>query len=196
MQYQHRKNSKFKMQNSKLQFKIQKGFTLIELLVVMVIILAVGTIIGVILFSALRGTNKTNTITVVRQNGNYAISQMVKTIRNAKSFDSTNCAQGTQYQSVRVTSPTEGQIVFSCDASTISSTSNGTTSSLLDTITSVSLDANSCYFTCTQNSSTDTQTIGIHFSLSQYQASGSIVLPEKKAQIPFETSVSLRNLPR
>ena len=70
-----------------LNLKSSFGFTLIELLVVILIIFSVGILIVSILFSALRGANKTNTIDLVRRNGNSAITQMSKMIRYSQSFD-------------------------------------------------------------------------------------------------------------
>lgn len=61
----------------------QAGFTIIELLVVMIVLFAIGTTIGSTIVSTLRGSDKTNTLADVRQNGDYAISQMVKIIRNS-----------------------------------------------------------------------------------------------------------------
>jgi len=63
------------------------GFTLIELLVVILVIFSVGVLIASVLFSALRGANKTNTIDTVRRNGNSAITQMSRMIRYSQSFD-------------------------------------------------------------------------------------------------------------
>ena len=67
--------------------KWQLAFTLIELLVVILVIFSVGTLITSVLFSALRGANKTNTIDLVRRNGNSAITQMSRMIRYSQSFD-------------------------------------------------------------------------------------------------------------
>ncbi len=69
------------------QFSIKKGFTLIELLVVILVIFSVGVLISSVLFSALRGANKTNTIDTVRRNGNSAITQMSRMIRYSQSFN-------------------------------------------------------------------------------------------------------------
>lgn len=187
------------------------GFTLIELLVVIGIMVFVGGTIGSILFSSLRGTNKTNTITVVRQNGNYAITQMAKMIRNAREFNgvstdgstfTTDCSKivpptpSPAY--VNITSFDGGQTTFSCCSTTITSSSAslssvcapGNYTELID-INAVTL--NSCSFSCTQNSSSDYPVIGINFSLS---AKGNNLPPEKSATIPFQTSIILRNVGR
>lgn len=135
--------------------KFLSGFTLIELLVVMAVILSIGGILTSIIFSTLRGTGKTTTLISVRSNGEYAISQIVKTIRNARSFNgvssssdftspSTSCVgttvgagtptpAPTTYQSVEVTGFDNGITVLSCcmttsngDIPTIASTSAAT----------------------------------------------------------------------
>src|SRR3989344_4544421 len=77
-----------------------KGFTLIEILVVMAVLIFIGLIIGSIVMSVLRGTNKTNTLTQVRQNGSYAISQISKTLRNAKSFEGVKINEGNNYTTI------------------------------------------------------------------------------------------------
>ena len=187
------------------KIKNSEGFTLIELLAVIFILIAVGTIIGAILVSSLRGTNKTNTITVVRQNGNFAIMQMVKMLRSAKRLDfPVSCLLPLSptpiptYSSVTFTSFDDGQTTFSCNDSldTPPNTIASNSSSFLDT-TSVSLV--SCAFTCSQASPSDLSIIGINFSLSAYAPTGVNLLPEKTASataIPFQTSVTMRNLNR
>lgn len=112
----------------------ERGFTFIELLAVIAVLLAVSIIVGAILYTALRGTNKTNTITTVRQNGNYALSQMAKMIREARSFDgvsiddtayTVNCLQPTPmpgnpsptpvpYKYIRITSFDDKKTTFAC----------------------------------------------------------------------------------
>ena len=66
-------------------------------LVVILIIFSVGILIVSILFSALRGANKTNTIDLVRRNGNSAITQMSKMIRYSQSFDGVSIDNNTYY---------------------------------------------------------------------------------------------------
>lgn len=199
--------------------KYKNGFTLIELLAVMVVVIVIGGIGFSIIFSSLRATNKTNTLTSARQNGNYAISQMSKMIRFAKRFDGisaddslnsylTNCAQETvvppsptptlvEYHYLKVTSFDGGQTKFSCAPATlappaglISSGSGTTTLPLIDT---TSIIVNSCYFTCDQTSSSDFPTISINFNLSQKEQNP---LVERKASIDFNTSIVIRNLNR
>ncbi len=175
--------------------KNQKGFTLIELLTVMSIMIVVGIVITAILASILRGTNKTTTVSAVKQNGDYAISQMSKMIRNAASLDSGCSSQPTPtpMSSITITTVDGTQAVFDCNGTvgtppqqTIASNS----ASLLDT-SAVSLVSNSCSFLCTQRSASDAPFIQINFSLTS--ASTSQLVEQKVNAIPFQTSVIVRN---
>lgn len=185
----------FKIQNSK--FKTISGYTLIELLVVMGVMLTVGLIVVSILVSSLRGVNKASTIETVRQNGNYTILQLSRMIEFAQSFggvssDGTspytiNCPQTSPiptYKYIKITSFDSAQTIFSCDSVKIAS--NG--ASFINT-TDVSISG--CYFTCTRQNLSQSPVIGINFTLSQQSTSSFF---EKKASIPFSTSVVIRNL--
>lgn len=189
-------NFKFQILNS------QRGFTLVELLAVSVVMVAVSVIITATITSSLRGTTKTNTINDVRQNGNYAISQVSKMIEYAKSFggvsnDGVNFTSScinlalpltptptpSQYSNIKIIGFDNGETIFSC-SSVIAS--NG--ASLID-INLVFVDA--CSFTCSQDKSTDAPIIGINFSLSKKTTSS---LFENNASVSFKTSVKMRNL--
>ena len=196
------------IRNSLFIIRKSDGFTLIELLVVILVIFSVGVLIVSVLFSALRGTNKTNTIDTVRRNGNSAITQMSRMIRYAQSFNGvststdpsvyiTDCTvraptptpTPTQYSNVNITSFDGGQTIFSCppSASTIASISATTSVSLIDTS---SVDVSNCYFTCSQDSIISPPNIGINFTLTQKNTSNFF---ENKASASFQTSVSVRN---
>lgn len=168
------------------------GFTLLELLTVIVVLIAIGTIIGAILFSSLRGTNKTNTITNVRQNGNYAISLMSKAIRDGARLDSPYpCVTPVATSSVSLITATGSKTVFSCDLTSSPHAilqKNGTDepASILDT-NIVFLE--SCSLTCNQSSSSNPPTIGINFTLTQ----NGTPFYEKQATISFQTSITMRN---
>jgi len=174
-------------------------------LTVVTIVIVVGVIVAGILVSSLRGGSKSTVLDNVRQNGNYAITQMSKMIIYAQSFNgvsrdggisyTTDCTQAApSYQYIKITSFDGGVTVFSCNGpadtppNTLASRSGSLTpSSLLDT-TSVSLI--SCSFTCTQDNFGQAPTIGINFTLSQFGLSN---FAEKTANIPFQTSVTIRN---
>lgn len=183
--------------------KNNRGFTLVELLAVSVVMIVVSVIVTATITSSLRGTTKTNTVNDVRQNGNYAISQVSKMIEYAKSFGGvsndysgpfdSNCVNlipsltptptPSQYSYIKITGFDNGQTIFSC-TSTIASNS----ASLIDS-NLVSVDA--CSFTCERARITDSPIIGINFSLSKKTTSS---LFENKASTSFKTSVKMRNL--
>lgn len=169
------------------------GFTLIELLAAMIVVIAVGTVLGVTLYSALQGATKTTTISQIKQNGFFAITQMTKMLRNAEDLKAPfpciippSPTPVPSYSSITITSIEGLQTIFACDGTTISS--NG--ASLLDTN---AVSVASCFFTCTQTSITEPPTVGISFSLKQARVT---TLAEHTASIPFETSIVLRNLSR
>lgn len=179
--------------------KFDKGYTLIELLAVMLIMITVGLIIATILVSSLRGSNKTNTVNTLRQNGNYAILQISKMLEFAQSFGgvssdgstyTSSCTSPTtQYKYIKITSFDNGNTVFFCDVSnskisSISASFNGSIVNPND------VNLSQCYFTCSRNISVP-PTIGINFTLTQKGSSG---LFEKKETINFQTSVIMRNL--
>lgn len=169
----------------------RKGFTLIELLIAMSVVVVVGSILGAIILSSLQGANKTTSISSVRQNGNFAISQMSKMIRDAQRVDSPVCTIPPSptptlapVRSITITSLDGFQTTFDCSGTTISSNS----ASLLDTST-VSLS--SCSISCIQTN-LDSPTVGISFTLIKAAAT----IFEQRASISFHTTVSLRSANR
>lgn len=179
----------------------QRGFTLIELLVVLAVVGTAGSVVVAILFTSLRGANKATTISTLRQNGTFAISQIGKTVRNAKRFGGVSidgtptsyaatCTDPTiPYKYVKVSTLTATDIVYACTATNI--LANG--SSLLDE-NAVAFEPSSCFFTCQRGEVSDLVSITIQFSLKPKTES---VLVERIASpIPFKTTVTLRNLAR
>lgn len=176
--------------------KLESGFTLIEILAVIFVLSTIGVLVGAIVTSSFRGTNKTNTITTVRQNGFYAITQMTKMIQNARKLDNPSCvplpspAPISSYQAITITSADGGQITFTCDTTGSSPTIFSNSASLLDTS---AVSVNSCSFTCSQASVGDPPIIGISFELRQKREDSFF---EQSASIPFQTSVVMRNVSR
>jgi len=168
--------------------KQQPGFTLVELLITLGISVVVGTVITAILVSALRGSTKTTVISATKQNGDYVLSQMVRTIRNAQTLNNPfPCGNPSPpVKSITITQIDTTQVTFDCSGNTI--TSNGT--SLLDT-GSVSLV--SCSLVCSQQSPSDYPIIQISFSLQQKNTTS---FAEQTETIPFQTSVIMRNINR
>lgn len=193
--------------------KNKKGFTLIELLVVMLILGFIGSIAVGIVASALRGANKSAVITNIRQNGNYAISQMTKMIAYAQEFEgvckgtddctnplnfSTSCSNPAQvYKYLKIKNSDGGETIFSCNlaadspANTIASVSaNLNLSSGTPLTDTTDMKITTCNFYCASFSTTVSPTINITFTLT---SNGT--LAENISQISFETSVKPRNNP-
>lgn len=62
---------------------MKKGFTLVEILVVIAVVSVVGVIITTIFTRSLRGSNKAQIISQIKQNSQIVLENMDKTIRNA-----------------------------------------------------------------------------------------------------------------
>lgn len=62
---------------------MKKGFTLLELLVVLGILSLVGVLVAVIFTRALRGTNKSELVGKIKQNGQSVLETMTSVVRNA-----------------------------------------------------------------------------------------------------------------
>jgi type II secretory pathway pseudopilin PulG len=173
-----------------LRKTIFKGFTLIELLVVMGIFIIITTVVVSILVIVLRGTNKSDSIVIVRQNGENAMAQMVRMMRFAKSIDCTGAPSVPS--SVVITSFDLGQTTFSCPVTFTPPNFIASTSAILTTVpltNSSTVAVDSCSFVCTQSSG-GPSAIGITFTLSKIGSNG---LAEGNATIPFQTSVTMRN---
>jgi prepilin-type N-terminal cleavage/methylation domain-containing protein len=171
-----------------MKFLNRKGFTLIELIVVMSIFVVVGGLIISILFITFRGSNKAETMSIVKQNGTFALSQMVKQIRYARSLDApASCVPTANAPTLTVTALNDGlQTTFSCPNSQASPiTSNS--AALVD---SNAVSVTYCSFTCSQNNISEPPRVTIQFTLSSKNSSG---LVESQSSIPFQTSVIMRN---
>jgi type II secretory pathway pseudopilin PulG len=190
----------------------KNGYTLIELLAVMFILLAVGAIISSILASVLRSSNKSTNTDIVRANGNTAIAQMSRMIAYAQKFEGVSCdginfysdctsqpdptsdctfsASGlAKYNYLQIKSFDGGETTFVCDNSRIASqSSTGIVDYLVDP--TLYADCSLNYFNCTQTSAAAPAKIDIFLDL---KATPSANFSESQAEIPFETSVVIKN---
>jgi prepilin-type N-terminal cleavage/methylation domain-containing protein len=168
----------------------EDGFTLVEMLAVVSIFVVVGGIAMTILVASFRTGHKTDIITLAQQNGNYALSQMAKTLRNARRIVTPfPCVTPVNTDTVTVITPDNEQVTYACLPDTIAS--NG--ASLLD-INTVNLVT--CSFVCSQFSQSDLPIITISFTLKEQSNSG---LAEQKVSsntVGFQTSVVIRNINR
>ncbi len=167
------------------------GFTLIELLVVIGIFVVITTIVISILLVVLRGTKNSDSIILVRQNGEYALTQMVRMVRFARSLDSPLTCDGTSLKSITITTFDLNKTTFSCPTDVVPTpnfiASNSASSTKLTNMKDVGVST--CSFVCTQFGGPPL--INITFTLKKVNSSG---LPEGDVSIPFQSSVVMRNL--
>lgn len=145
-----------------------RGFTLIELLVSMMILMLLGSIILVIFFSALRGTGKSQSLISLRQNGNFALSQMTKNLRQAKNV---SCSPDEPSEITFTSFPDtdQGVTTYRCTEEGIASINAEQTSYFLDNSDEVSLSA--CSFTCDVRPNSEIPYVKIFFRLSSPETS-------------------------
>ena len=168
------------------KFSDSKGFTLIEMLMVIGILSVIGTVAVTVITITLRGAKKTDLLNFANQNGDAALSQMVKSIRYATLTTPASCVTTTTTSSITITSLLDHQpTTYSCANGTISSNS----ASLLDTN---SLQVVSCAstFVCSQPSALVPPIITIQYVLAP-KIGGSF--EETNFRLPFQSSVTLRN---
>lgn len=162
-----------------------KGFTLIELLTSIALLAVIG-IVGISMLSfTLRGGKKADAMENMRQNGDAALSTMVRTIRYARIISVPVCT-GTGNSSELTVSPIVGNpTTYSCTAVPGSIAANGV--SLIDTTAS---QVQNCSFTCRQAAGAEAPTITVQFTLASRNSTG---LFENKVSFPFQSAVSIRN---
>jgi type II secretory pathway pseudopilin PulG len=171
--------------------KNNKGFSLIEIMVGITIVIAASTIVLSIIISSFRISSKTTSTSVIRQNGNYALSQATRKLQFADSFISATCG------GIPVTScPASGvactrvDFMYNSLPSSVACLGNdfrigGSTSMDTSKITGTS-----CSLICSQSSG-EAPVIGINFGLAIGNAATAV---ERKSAIDFSTSVKMRNL--
>jgi prepilin-type N-terminal cleavage/methylation domain-containing protein len=181
----------FKFQVSSLksqvstQVSIPAGFTFVELLTSVALFAVIGLIGISMLTFTLRGAKKTDAMENIRQNGDVALSKMVRTIRYATSIDDPVCTSSVVSQELTMTPVVGNPTTFSCTSVPDSIAVDGV--SLIDTSSIVVRD---CSFTCRKDPGTETPTVTINFTLSTKGSSG---LFENNVSIPFQSSISIRN---
>lgn len=168
------------------------GYTLVELLAVVTILVILAGIISGIIFSTLRGSNKTRITTEISQNGNYVLGVLSNIISSSTSVtkisgqEISDCTASPFGSSITLRNGDGTETTISCSAGNIQSGSTP----LINT-GEVRVKDNSCKFTCSQKSSDpySIPLIDIEFTLEDQNA----ILFENKASSLFKTSVSIRN---
>lgn len=189
-----------KIKNLKQKIKSSSGYTLIEMLAAIIVFSIMGGIIAAIFISSLRGSNKADIENEVRQNGNYALSQMSKIITYARAFDNIRESESSeaiprcygleptqQYHYLQVLDFDNNLITFVCDSAADPQIASNGASLIDETLVNVE----SCNLYCSQSSYFSPPIIKIELNLTQESSSN---LFEHKASIPFETTVIMRNI--
>jgi Tfp pilus assembly protein PilW len=139
------------------------GFTFIELLVSMSIMMLVGSMMLIVFFTTIKGKEKSQHLISLRQNGNFALSQMSRTIRQAE-----DAICSPTDDSVTVTSPFDRQkTTFVCTdpattAMIASRSAAGVDVPLIDT---TAVKTSSCSFSCSVQQTTQIPLVSIQFTL-------------------------------
>jgi prepilin-type N-terminal cleavage/methylation domain-containing protein len=178
-----------------------RGFTLIELLVALLILTTIGSLVLSVFIVSLRSSTKVQNLQLIRQNGNFTLIQMTKSIRFAAQFDgvstdgtnfitscelpTTNINSLTSYKYIRFTAYDGGVTTYACAGTPQTIASNSATMVNTDLFT-----VSSCSFYCTQANVTSSQSIGIRFTLSK---NNPLLLVEDPSPVQFQTSVTIRN---
>jgi len=170
-----------------------KGFSLVEVLVGTVIVISATTIVLSIIISSFRISSKTTANSVLRQNGNYALSQATRMIQFADKFESVVGSAGTLTSCTTTPPLAEYRVVnFIYDGApaSVSCTANGIQINNVSSIDTnkVKPVLNTCKFTCTQVEG-EGPMIGINFSLAV--GAGEVV--EKSSSMNFSTKIKMRN---
>ncbi|MEK7571380.1 MAG: prepilin-type N-terminal cleavage/methylation domain-containing protein [Patescibacteria group bacterium] len=170
--------------------KISSGFTLVEVLVAISIIAIIGVLIISVLTLSLRGSNKAEVSSVVKQQGNTVLTQIARKLRYAKTLDNpASCVPSTTVASLTITDVSNTQTTYACTSGSITVLSaNGVP--LIDTN---AVAMSNCSFVCSQQTLLDPPTVRIQFLLT---AKSTSQLAETQSSLPFQTSITLRNYNR
>lgn len=180
-----------------------KGFTLIELLAVTAIIVIVSGLIVGVLYSTLRGGNKSKVTNDVAQNGNYALSVVSQAVILAESVVAMNdeliedCSVPITASSIEFKQANGESMRFACEEDSIIQTigQNAPIHLMDKNSVKVTYEPNnpaSCSFTCeqTNGNSYSQPIIRIGFTVSQKSSTN---LFDSIATSAFNTSVTMRN---
>lgn len=161
---------------------MKKGFTLLEILVVLSLFVLVSLLANQVFFSALRGTSKSDATTLVKQNGNYALSVMQRNLYNSRGI--TGCSSGR----IIYLDADGNPAYFLCVVAEGTAT-DGYIASGSARLTTDDVAVTSCSMTCSPSLPETPREVSISFELKK--AVGERV--EEKSVLPFQTRVVLRN---
>ncbi len=174
--------------NTKSQSK-SNGFTLIEILVVVGLLAVIATIGSNMFFTTLRSSSKSKNLTIVKQNGDYALATIEKLIRDSEKVitnsDGSVCTTG--MNKIKTKRLDGSEVEFSCEEE---GTVNGLIASNSARLTGSDVKLDSCSFDCSSQGEFYPQVVSIDFTLSQAAVTTRL---EEQASVSFRTTVNTRN---
>ncbi len=162
------------------EFINNAGYTLIELVVVAAIMGVIAVVASGLFLTSLSGGGKSAGLNEVRTNGDYAITQMERMIRNAVRVDGTCVADMT---SLTILNRDGGTTVFDTVDDRVASNSGYLTSGGLQVVGSA-ID-----FDCVVGTGSSPTTVSIGFVLGKVNE---LTNKHEEVEVEFETSVQLR----
>lgn len=169
-----------------------KGFSLIELLIAVALTATVGFVVSTSFFNIMRGATKTEIIKEVKQNGEYALAVIERSVRGSQDIVSTCDGVPTSELTVQQFSgaTTTFSCVFDSGSARIATQSAGITNYLTsDTVSLGQSCPGTLQFTCTSGADGST-TVAIGYTLQQKNANATV---RDRASASFQTAVTLRN---
>lgn len=157
------------------KIKKQQGFSLFEILIVMVLFVVIIVVVNQAFFAVFKGQSKSEATTKVKQNANFVLSTMQKSLHSAQSVSACTASTINYYDA-------DGKSqTFSCESGLVKQ--SGSALSTSDIVVS------SCNFTCTQEGGKKTVTLNMTFD----QAGSENLKVEEKATYKVGTLIRLRN---
>lgn len=160
--------------------KRQKGITLFEILISILIFVGIAVMANQALFSALKGGQKTQLQTKLKQDASYAFEVMERDLRGASAINTCSATQ------IAYTDVDGKQLSFTCNNVGV----NGYLSAGTSRVTSDDVAVTLCTFTCTTSGSV--RTVSIDMTLTQ-AGLGTNLRVEEKASYRLKSQVYLRN---
>ena len=167
--------------------KNNRGFSLIEMLVVVLIFSILAILATQSLATSLRGTRKSESLGHVRENMEYAMSIMERSLRSAKDLD---CNSSSATELVYRT-PSNIKASFECSGTNIASISGAISADLIinkDVEIVNCIDGGDTYFICNQGTFGNPDSVIIKVTAQDIENKGI-----ESARYTSETKILLRN---
>lgn len=174
----------------------RKGFTLIEILVSIGILAIIATLIAQVLFTTVHVNKKTEVLTDIKRDGNFALDVIGRMVRSAKSI-TTSCSPKELY----ITNPDNNVTTIACvsdgGAARIASESSVLPTAYLSSgnLTLSASGGVDCIdstlaFSCPPADGSIQNQVIITFTLGQVGVAGSAY---ESGSAPFESTIRMRN---